>query len=225
MKSRAIKCFMAGMFAVTLVGCATTGKVAEVRSAPPSLETLLSQAATATVGGQPEKALSVLRSATDTYPTDKKPWLQIAQINFDRGNYGEAITNALEVLQRDGADKVANSIVAVSGLRLSTKALADLAQQNNLSGTVQNEAQELAKLLRENLGETVLVPVRPKVANNPNNPSKPAAPGGTSSTTSLQTPGGVAPKAATNVNPVNNTNKSSTTETPKTDTNPFGSLK
>ena len=222
MKSRVTKCLPAFIFAVTLVGCATQGKVAEVRSAPPSLETLLSQAATATVGGQPEKALSVLRSATDTYPTDKKPWLQIAQINFDRGNYGEAITNALEVLQRDSADKVANSIVAVSGLRLSTKALADLAQQNNLSGTVRNEAQELAKLLRENLGETVLVPARPKVVSNSN---KVTAPAGASAATSSQSPSSGAPKAAANANATINTNKSSATEAAKTDTNPFSSLK
>ncbi|MBX9902294.1 MAG: hypothetical protein K2Y28_16075 [Burkholderiaceae bacterium] len=222
MKSRVTKCLTAFTFAVTLVGCATTGKVAEVRSAPPSLETLLSQAATATVGGQPEKALSVLRSATDTYPTDKKPWLQIAQINFDRGNYGEAITNALEVLQRDSTDKVANSIVAVSGLRLSTKALADLAQQNNLSGTVRNEAQELAKLLRENLGETVLVPVRPKATSTS---SKPIAPTGASAATGVQSPSTSASKAATNANAVINTSKPSGTEVPKTDTNPFSSLK
>lgn len=222
MKSRVSKYLMALMCAVTLIGCAAPVKVAEVRPAPPSLESLLSQAATATVGGQPEKALSVLRTATDTYPTDKKPWLQIAQINFDRGNYGEAITNALEVLQRDNADKVANSIVAVSGLRLSTKALADLAQQNNLSGTVRNEAQELAKLLRENLGETVLVPARPKVVSNSN---KVTAPAGASAATSSQGPSSGAPKAAANANATINTNKSSATEAAKTDTNPFSSLK
>lgn len=222
MKSRVNKYLIALICAVMLVGCAAPVKVAEVRPAPPSLETLLSQAATATVGGQPEKALSVLRTATDTYPTDKKPWLQIAQVNFDRGNYGEAITNALEVLQRDSADKVANSIVAVSGLRLSTKALADLAQQNNLSGTVRNEAQELAKLLRENLGETVLVPARPKVVSNSN---KVTAPAGASTATGPQSPSGGAPKAAANANATINTNKSSATEAAKTDTNPFSSLK
>jgi hypothetical protein len=54
---------------------------------------------------------------------------------------------------RDPNDRLANSIIAVSGLRLSTRALADLSRQNNLSSSVKTESQELAKLLRESLGE------------------------------------------------------------------------
>ena len=55
-------------------------------------------------------------------------------------------------------------------MRVSTKALADLSAQNNLSGSLRSEARELAKLLRTTLGEDVLVPtvapppVRPKAA-------------------------------------------------------------
>jgi hypothetical protein len=41
---------------------------------------------------------------------------------------------------------------------VSSKALADLTQKNNLSGTVRTEAQDLARLLRTSLGEEVLVP-------------------------------------------------------------------
>jgi hypothetical protein len=82
----------------------------------------------------------------------------MAQMRFDAGNYGEAIVDALEALERDPDDTLANSIVAVSGLRVSSKALADLTQKNNLSGTVRSEAEDLAKLLRSALGENVLVP-------------------------------------------------------------------
>ncbi|MBV8124978.1 MAG: hypothetical protein JO370_12995, partial [Paucibacter sp.] len=106
------------------------------------------------------KAMAVLKNAAVTYPADKTPWLHMAQLRFDHGNYGEAIINAQEALQRDPADKLGNSIVAVSGLRLSTKALADLSQQNNLSGSLRSEAQDLAKLLRSSLGEEVLVPTQ-----------------------------------------------------------------
>jgi len=66
--------------------------------------------------------------------------------------------NAQEVLVRDPNDRLANSIIAISGLRLSTRALADLSRQNNLSGSIRTESQDLAKLLRESLGEQVLVP-------------------------------------------------------------------
>ena len=47
-------------------------------------------------------------------------------------------------------------IIATAGLRLSTRALADLSRQNNLSGSVKTESQDLAKLLRESLGENTL---------------------------------------------------------------------
>jgi hypothetical protein len=82
----------------------------------------------------------------------------MAQMRFDSNNYGEAIVNALEALERDPDDTLANSIVAVSGLRVTSKALADLSQKNNITGNVRSEAQDLAKLLRTSLNEDVLVP-------------------------------------------------------------------
>lgn len=187
-----------------LAACAEAPKkVVEV--APPSLETMMTQASAASDAGQPEKAIGLLKTAAGTYPADKAPWLQMAQMNFDRANYGNAITNALEVLQRDANDNVANSIIAVSGLRLSTKALADLSQRSNLTGSVRTEAQDLAKLLRESLGETVLVPARAKPVVS--STSKP-----TTATSSPSAAKGAASKPAT-------------VEAQKSDSNPFGSLK
>ncbi|HEX7983062.1 MAG TPA: hypothetical protein VF616_06065 [Duganella sp.] len=144
---------------ILLSACATDGE--KVRADKPhaaTLEQALADAGTALAAGEGDKAQGILKAATTTYPADKAPWLQMAQIKFDRANYGEAITNALEALQRDPNDKLGNSIVAVSGLRLSTKALSDLSRQNNLNGSLRSEAQELAKLLRGSLGEEVLVP-------------------------------------------------------------------
>ena len=157
------------MLALTLFlgGCANMSKMGD-GVAPPTakapaantatLPDLMAEAASATSAGKPDKALVILNDAAKLFPADKKPWVQMAQTEFDGANYGEAIMKALEALQRDPKDQVANSIVAVSGLRLSTKALADLSEQNNLSGSVKTEAQDLAKLLRESLGETALVP-------------------------------------------------------------------
>ncbi len=124
-----------------------------------SLDSLLADADRAAVAGQHEKQLAALKAAAASYPSDKAPWLQLAQTRFDRGNYSEAIANAQEALQRDPSDKQAHSIIAVSGLRLATKSLLDLNQQSNLGGTVRSEAQELARTLRTTLGEDVLVPV------------------------------------------------------------------
>lgn len=149
------------ILSVFLGGCATLTKDGATPAPAPALADLSAQATAASGAGNPDKALSILENATKLYPADKTPWIQIAQIKFDAASYGEAIVNALEALHRDPQDQVANSIVAVSGLRLSSKALADLSKQKNLSGSVRTEAQDLAKLLRESLGETELVPVNP----------------------------------------------------------------
>lgn len=152
---------MAGAFVcmALLSGCATDSEVVRVEAPKAAtLKSALAEANGALAAGQGEKAQTLLKSAAASYPADKAPWLQLAQIKFDRASYGEAITNAHEALQRDPTDKLANSIAAVSGLRVATKALADLSQQNNLSGSLRTEAQELAKLLRGTLGEDVLVP-------------------------------------------------------------------
>lgn len=155
------KPLLPGLGCLTLLlvsACATDG--AQVRSDKPAatLESVIAEADRATAAGQSEQALALLKGAAASYPADKAPWLTMAQLKFDRASYGEAISHALEALQRDPIDKHANSIVAVSGLRLSTKALADLTQQNNLNGSWRTEAQDLARLLRTSLGEEVLVP-------------------------------------------------------------------
>src|SRR6202008_3126435 len=116
----------------------------------------------ASSAGKKEQAVTLWKEAAQAYPADKTPWLSIAQTRYETGQYGDAIINAQEVLVRDPNDTLANSIIAISGLRLSTRALADLSRQNNLSGSLRTESQDLAKLLRESLGESVLVPTADK---------------------------------------------------------------
>lgn len=142
----------ATVLAATLTACATTPKVPPT----PQLTDLLSQASAAAATGEKEKAVTVWKQAATAYPADKAPWINIAQTRYEAAQYGEAITAAQEALVRDPNDKLANSIIATSGLRLATRALADLSRQNNLSGSLRTESQDLAKLLRETLGETVL---------------------------------------------------------------------
>ena len=129
----------------------------------------IAQADVAYKSNQADKATTLLKEAATAYPNDKMPWLRMAQAKFDSANYSEAIINAQEALKRDPRDKVANSIIVVSGLRVSTKALADLRSQNEISGSLRSEAQELAKILRESLGKPELVathrkPVKYKTA-------------------------------------------------------------
>jgi tetratricopeptide (TPR) repeat protein len=186
-----------------LSACATDGSgIRSEKASAATLERALAEADTAVAAGQTDKAQTILKNAATSYPADKTPWLHMAQLKFDRASYGEAILDAQEALQRDPLDKLGNSIIAVSGLRLSTKALADLSQQNNLNGSLRSEAQDLAKLLRSSLGEDVLVP--------PANGSRKqaAAPGKKSVTVQAPAP---APSSKTN--------------SQSASTDPFGGLK
>jgi predicted Zn-dependent protease len=149
-----------------LSACAGTGPVGSQAAVKPvpTMASAMAAADTAVLAGQNDKAYAILKNAGSTFPTDKTPWVRMAQMHFDSTNYGEAIVDALEALERDPDDTLANSIVAVSGLRVTSKALADLSQKNNLTGNVRTEAQDLAKLLRTSLNEDVLVPNNRPVA-------------------------------------------------------------
>jgi len=115
------------------------------------------QAAEAAEGGR-ERARLIYRDAAKTYPTDKRPWLRLAQSYFDTADYGNAVLAAQEVVQRDPTDNVSQGLLAVSGLRISTAALSALRSQNNLTTSTRTEAEDMARNLRAVLGETVLVP-------------------------------------------------------------------
>ncbi|MDM5178099.1 hypothetical protein PO883_12950 [Massilia sp. DJPM01] len=137
--------------AAALSACGTTPVVPK---GPAPLADLLNQATQAAGSGQKEQAVSMWKQAAAAYPADKTPWASIAQTRYDAGQYGEAIVSAQEVLLRDPNDKAANSIIAIAGLRLSTRALGDLNRQNGMTPALRTESQDLAKLLRENLGES-----------------------------------------------------------------------
>jgi tetratricopeptide (TPR) repeat protein len=161
--------------AVLLSACATTKPDLPEKPAVPTMDELLSKAGEASSAGRKEEAVTLWKQAAAAYPADKAPWANIAQARYDAGQYGEAIASAQEVLVRDPNDTKANSIIAVSGLRLSTRALADLSRQNNLSGSVRTESQELARLLRESLNERALFKTDPVVPPKPTGPASKAS--------------------------------------------------
>ncbi|AMP16089.1 hypothetical protein [Collimonas pratensis] len=116
-----------------------------------------------------DQEIKVLKDVAQARPTEKTPWVRMTQIKYDAGSYGDAVAYALEVLQRDPADKYARGVVALGSLKLSIKALNDLSAQSDLNGTVLTDAQSQTKLLRESLGETVVDPAavaeaKPKVS-------------------------------------------------------------
>jgi tetratricopeptide (TPR) repeat protein len=160
---------LGGAACILALSACTTAPVVKVPEAVPTIAEVMGKAAAADSAGQKEAAVALWKQAAAAYPADKDPWTRMAQTKYEAGQYGEAIVNAQEILVRDPNDQLANSIIAISGLRLSTRALADLSRQNNLSGSLRTESQDLAKLLRESLGEQVLVPPTKVVTPPPRN--------------------------------------------------------
>lgn len=154
---------LAGLACVTvLAGCASAPPAAPVL-APPTMAALLAQADAAVAAKQDAQAIAILKQATVAYPKDKSPWIRMAEVSFDCENYGDAISYAKKAVERDGTDVKALSIAAVSGLRVSSQSLRDLAQQNNVSGTVKMEAQQVAKVLRASINGEIIPPKRDRL--------------------------------------------------------------
>lgn len=152
---------LALVISALFAGCSTTpgtGAPAQAVSTTPPLEHWMTEAARARQEGARGLERDIYRKAAQAYPTSKEPWLKLAEGYFDQQDYGNAILAAQEVLQRDAADKVANSYLAVSGLRVSSTALSALRQRQDLSADTRDQAQEVVKTLRDVLGEPVLVP-------------------------------------------------------------------
>lgn len=137
-----------------LGGCATTGE----KGSTSSLAPLLQQANEAVAAGARDKAIVLLDKAAKENPASKEPWLKLAELYFDSGNYPQAMIAAQEVLSRDATNQEAKGFLVVSGLRVATRATSELRGESSLSSSTRGEAERLAKSLRETLGEKVLVP-------------------------------------------------------------------
>lgn len=155
---------------VSLGACTTAPKEPVALVVPPSYAELMATADEAQKAGTPDKALASFERAAKTEPANKLPWLKMAQLQFDARNYGASITASQEVLVRDTTDVTAKSIMAASGLRVSALALDQLRAADALGGSTRDEAQSLARTMRDALGESILPP--PPVAEVPANAAR-----------------------------------------------------
>lgn len=142
--------------AVMLAACAPMETAAPVPVTPVAT---IAAAEAAFMAGREEQAFAMLQAVAVAHPRDKAPWIRMAQAHFAQGRYGEAIKDAAQAAKLDPDDKLAQTILAVSGLRVGSHALAELTGKNKVSGDVRTEARELARLMRAALGEEVLVPL------------------------------------------------------------------
>lgn len=155
--TRAVVRRASGVMCACLLAACASGPKKENTAPALGYEQLLDNGQQAHKTGDALQAVHAWREAARVNPTAKEPWLRIAQLHFDAGDYGQAITAAQEARQRDAQDATANGLLAVSGLRVSSDALARL-RGDTLTGSTRAEAEALAKTLREMLGTAVLVP-------------------------------------------------------------------
>lgn len=125
--------------------------------------------------GNQEEAVRILGDLAKRNPDRKEPWVRMAKVQFDAENYSQAIVSAEEALQRDNTDREAKSIRAVAGLRVAAQSLTDLRNDVELKGNARSDAAGLAKVMRETLGEDVLVPPAELEARNEARRKKEAA--------------------------------------------------
>jgi len=195
--------FSARSVAVLAIACLLAAVSANAAAAkklkPRDYTPLMTKAEGNVANGKIEAALVGFNEASLADPTRKEPWLRSAQLQFDAGNYGRAIVAAEEVLKRDPADKVADSVLSISGLRVAAQSLQRLQGNGALSSpTARKEAEKLAATLRATLGTAVFAnadgpgpgPVVPR--------AKPKKPKAKKAATATQTP---ATNAAAGGNP------------------------
>ena len=242
---RAVRVSMAAGLVCAMAGCANAPRGAAAQAEPVTvagqivpdrIASTIAAADKAQKEGRTERALDILDDAARLEPSSKLPWLRRAQIHFEARQYGQAIQSAQEVLQRDATDLTAKSILAVSGLRVSADALDQLRKVNEVNGSARAEAESVARLIRDALGEPILVEapaagpakpeVKPMARPGARSVARPAA-----SVASAAPAGGIqapaAPATARSATPAlpAAAAKPAATTAPAKAANPFGSLK
>ncbi|MCG2577533.1 tetratricopeptide repeat protein [Dechloromonas sp. XY25] len=143
---------------ITLSGCASKNTPMSQEEFSTAMAQSSASADSLLEKGNREEAVKVLNDLAKKNPGRKDPWVRMARIHFDGENYAQAIVAAEEALQRDNTDRTAKSIRAVGGLRVAAQSLNDLKGDVELKGDARSDAVGLAKVMRDTLGEDVLVP-------------------------------------------------------------------
>lgn len=189
--------------ALMLGGCVTNPPApAEAAPAVVSLEEWLTRGDAARKEGLHEASRNAYRDGAKAYPTDKQPWLRLADSYFQTGDYGNAVLAAQEAVQRDPKDNTAHSLLAVSGLRITAGSLNALREQSGYPVGSREEALDVTRRLREALSDpTLLTPVAqetppPPVRKRP--AARPPAATTATATTSTSTAATAAQPAAAN---------------------------
>jgi hypothetical protein len=143
-----------------LTGCATRGEgeLAEAGQSTDSSDALVREAGFAYQSGDTVRTVTLLEQAAVSDPAALEPWLRLAQVHFETGDFNAALAASHEVLARRNNHHSARSIAAVSALRIANAQLALLQKQARLQGSVREEAELLSTNLTRLLHSERLVP-------------------------------------------------------------------
>lgn len=155
--------FVFSALLVVLSGCASNDVKQDEEGFARTMERAEASVESRLQTGERDEAVRILHDVAILNPARKEPWSRLARLHFDAEDYAQAIVAAEEVLQRDTSDREAKSIRVVAGLRIAAQSLRDLKDDIQLQGDARSDALGLAKVMRETLGEDVLVP--PAVTN------------------------------------------------------------
>lgn len=139
-----------------LTGCAATTPAG--KSLDEKIESTMRDADVELGKGNREKAVALLDQVAKESPTSTAPWMKMANIWFETGNYPSSILAANEVLQRDPANQDAKALLVVGGLRVAASAVGELRPSAAIGASARTDAENLTNTLRSMLGEKVLVP-------------------------------------------------------------------
>jgi len=209
--------------ALLLSACATTSQLSELDQFK-DVAAVQQRVDDLVASGDVQKAQAMLESTAKANPTDPAPWVRMAQLHFDRGNYSGTIAAADEAVQRDPANVQAKGLALVASLRIAVRNIQELRGGVALGGDTRGEAERLARTLRETIKEDVLVPVaptnEPKKSRTANRSAKPA-------TSPAAAPTATAAAATPAVKPSSATPAASKAPAPaaKASADPFGALK
>ncbi|QSI79339.1 tetratricopeptide repeat protein [Niveibacterium microcysteis] len=89
--------------ALLLSACATTSQLSELDQFK-DVAAVQQRVDELVASGDVQKAQAMLESTAKANPTDPAPWVRMAQLQFDRGNYSGTIAAADEAVQRDPAN-------------------------------------------------------------------------------------------------------------------------
>ena len=212
--------------ALWVAGCASFQSGPDI----PESTKLMQEGMQALNDGQKEKgACSPRCGCIAQIPARPTLGQKLPRHKFDAENYPAAIVAADEAQKRDPNRKETKAISVVASLRVAVRALTDMREDANLRGSTRAEAERLARMLRETLGQDVLVPMPA-----PEEPrSRRAAPAAVTPPAAAPAPGappapetrGNTKKSNEHVPPKHAAGQSSSAPAAGGDTNPFSVLK